>query len=341
LDVTMSKDYGPACDQFVRQRGDAELCHLPAWTRMVEATFGHRGYYLVARENGHVCGVLPLIYIRSRLFGNRMVSQAFSDHGGPLTTGPAAMEALYRQAVELATRLDCRYLEFRNTAAMPYALHLRTDKVCMRLRLASDPQDLWKGLRPQIRNRIRKARKNDVTVAHGRRDLLDDFYRLWTVRMRELGTPCYPRRLFERILTTFPQQSRIFVAHCGNQVGAALIAYAFNGRAYTRWGATLRACDSKSPNYLLNWSAMEYYCQSGASWLDLGRSTAGSSQYVFKKRWGAESVSLNWQYWTPPGQELNLVKPDAPAYKRKTEMWKRLPLTVTRMAGPWISPSLA
>jgi len=337
----MGDDCGPACEEFVRQRDDAMLCHMPAWTRMVEATFGQRGYYLVARKNGTVCGVLPLVHIRSKLFGNRMISQAFSDYGGPLTNGAAAMQTLHHQAVELTTRLACRHLELRNIAPMPYALHLRTDKVCMRLRLTPDPQDVWKALRPQIRNRIRKAEKGGITVTRGHCDLLDDFYRLWTVRMRELGTPCYPRRLFENILTTFPEQSRIFVAHCGGQVVAALLAYAFNGCASTRWGVALREYDAKSPNYLLNWSAMEYYCRGGASWLDLGRSTAGSSQHIFKKRWGAETVPLNWQYWTPPGQEFHPVRPDAPAYKRKIEIWKRLPLAVTRRVGPWMSRGLA
>lgn len=341
MNVTMEGADGLACDEFVRQRDDAQLCHLPAWTRMVEAAFGHRGYYLVARENGSVCGVLPLIHVRSRLFGNRMVSQAFSDYGGPIATGPAAMQALYNRAVELATRTGCQYLEFRNTVAMPYASHLRTDKVCARLRLAPDPQDVWKGLRPQIRNRIRKAEKCGVAVTHGHRDLLDDFYRLWTVRMRELGTPSYPRKLFEGILTTFAEQSRIFVARCRGQIVAALFACAFNGIAHTRWGAALRTYDAESPNYLLNWSAIEYYCRDGALWLDFGRSTADSSQHVFKKRWGAETVPLNWQYWTPCGQDLHVVRPDAPAYKRKTEIWRKLPLVVTRVVGPRISSGLA
>ena len=340
MDVTILDCPSPPCEEFVRQRDDGELCHMPAWTQMVQNTFGHRGYYLVAQENGQVCGVLPLVHVRSRLFGNRMVSQAFSDYGGPLTTSPAAMESLYHRAIELADRCVCRCMEFRNTVAMPYDLHLRMDKVCMHLQLASDPQQVWKELRPQIRNRIRQAEKSGVTVTHGHRELLEDFYRLWTIRMHELGTPCYPRRLFESVLEMFPEQSRVFLAHCDGKVAAAFFAYAFNRCAHARWGAALREYDSKSPNYLLNWSAIEYYCRAGVRCFDFGRSTAGSSQHTFKERWGARVVQLNWQYWTRPGEELHLVKPDEPAYKRKTEMWKKLPLAMTRMVGPWISCSL-
>lgn len=340
MDVTLLDEPSRPCEEFVQQRPDAELCHMPAWTPMIQRVFGHPGYYLAAREGGRVLGVLPLVHIRSRLFGNRMVSQAFSDYGGPLAEDPAVLGSLFQHAIDLAGRCACRCIEFRSLMAMPYDLHLRTDKVCMVLPLAEDPQEVWKGLRPQIRNRIRQAEKNGITVTSGQDELLDEFYRLWTIRMGELGTPCYPRRLFEGILETFPEQSRIFLARSEGTAAAAFFVYAFNGCAHARWGAALREYDSKSPNYLLHWSAMEYYCRAGIRRFDFGRSTAGSSQHTFKERWGAESVPLYWQYWTPAGQELHMVKPDAPAYRRKAELWKRLPLAVTRTVGPWISCSL-
>lgn len=340
MDVDILENDGEACGQFVQQREGAELGHMPAWTRMICGAFGHAGYYLVAREQGQVRGVLPLVQIRSRLFGNRMVSQAFSDYGGPLAADAGAQESLYGRAVELAQRQGCECIEFRNVAPMPLDLHLRTDKVAMHLALATDPQVVWKDLRPQIRNRIRQAEKAGVTVTNGQQERLDDFYQLWTVRMHELGTPCYPRELFTCILETFPEQSRIFLAHCEGRVVAGIFAYAFNGCAHTRWGGALREYDDKSPNYLLNWAAIEYYCAAGMKIFDFGRSTAGSGQATFKERWGAQPVPLNWQYWTRDGQEPHLATPDAPCYKRKVEMWKRLPLWVTRAVGPRISCSL-
>jgi predicted N-acyltransferase len=158
--------------------------------------------------------------------------------------------------------------------------------------------------------------------------------------MHELGTPCYSRDLFQDILETFPKQSRIFLAHCDGRVVAAIFAYAFNGVAHTRWGAALREYDSKSPNYLLNWAAIEYYSATGMRGFDFGRSTAGSGQATFKERWGAQAVPLNWQYWTRHGREPRLTTPEEPRYKRKIEMWKRLPLSMTRILGPRISCSL-
>ncbi len=340
MDVLTLHSQEPACGRFVESMAEAKLCHMPMWTSMVEEVFGHRGYYLVAKEDGVICGVLPLSHVRSRLFGNRLVSQPFSDYGGPLATHSAAVERLYDRAVEIADQCRCDSIEFRSTDLLPHELHRRTDKVSMCLPLAVEPKEVWKGLRHKTRNRISKAEREGISVTSGGRELLEEFYRVWTIRMRDLGTPCYPRKLFTGIIDAFPDQARIFLAQKDGVVCAVLFAYTFKGWVQCSWGASLREYDRVGPNYMLNWKAIEYYCGQNMKWFDFGRSTVGSGQHTFKQRWGAEAIDLCWQYWTPPGGELHVVKPDDPRYARKTELWRRLPLAMTRVLGPRISCSL-
>ena len=116
--------------------------------------------------------------------------------------------------------------------------------------------------------------------------------------------------------------------------------YGYKELAQSRWGAVLTEYNELSPNYLLNWAAMEYFSSWGAQWFDFGRSTAGSGQHVFKKRWGAEEIKLAYQYWTRSGHDLEIAKPDNPKYAARVEAWKKLPLWFTRLAGPHISCSL-
>jgi FemAB-related protein (PEP-CTERM system-associated) len=338
--LTIADSPGAECDTFVRHTKGAKLCHLPAWTRMVERAFGHKGEYLVARDGGRVCGVLPLTHVRSRLFGNRLISQPFSDYGGPLAADATALEALYRRAVEIAAQSGCESMEFRNTAALPYELYARTDKVSLCLPLAPDPQAVWKALRHKTRNRVRKAQGAGLTVVSGGLELLDEFYRIWTVRMHELGTPCYPRKLFACIMETFPDVARIFLARLGGATAAGLFTYAFQDWVQCCWGAALRTYDEIGPNYVLNWAAIEHYCTAGLKWFDFGRSTIGSGQHTFKQRWGASPIELCWQYWTPRGEEPALARPNDPRYRRKVEIWKRMPLWASRVLGPVISPAL-
>ncbi len=341
MDVSLRNPPDGECDDFVRGMAGAKLCHVPAWNAMVEATFGHKGYYLVAREGDRICGVLPFMHVRSRLFGNRMISQPFSDYGGVLASDPAAVEALYRRAVEIATQCRCRSIEFRNTTPLPYDLHVRTDKISMCLPLRSDPQEVWQDLRHKTRNRVVKAQREGLVVASGGHELLDDFYRVWTVRMHELGTPCYPRKLFRSILAAFPADSRIFRATLHGATTAVLFTYTFQSCVYCCWGAALRDYDPMGPNYILNWAAIEHYCKAGMRRFDFGRSTVGSGQHTFKERWGAQPVDLCWQYWTPPGGQLMLASPTDQRYAKKVELWKKMPLWMTRLMGPMISRALA
>jgi len=307
---------------------------------MVEREFGHESFYLVARDGGAVRGVLPLIHVRTLLFGSHMVSQAFVDYGGPLAETDAARDALFARAVELAGREGCQDIEFRNIQPMPYDLVCRTDKASMWFPLAGDPEALWRGFDAKVRNQVRKAEKSGLAAAGGGAELVEEFYRVYTARMRQLGTPCYSRRLMQGILETFPESSRIFVVRReGMTIGGGITT--FLGRfAEMLYASTLIEYNSLCPNNLLYWEAIRHYCGAGARWFDFGRSTVGGGTHQFKKQWGAQQVQLNYQYWVRPGTELSVASPDSPKYQWKVRMWKRLPPAVADWLGPRISRGL-
>ena len=210
----------------------------------------------------------------------------------------------------------------------------------MLLSLVSDQDKMWQRFKPEIRNRVRKAKKSGLVASSGGRELLGEFYQVWTMRMRQLGTPCYPESLFTAILETFPKQSRIFVVRLGSTAVGAAFINSFNGLAQCRWAATRVEFNRLAPNTLLYWSAISHYSLAGDRVFDFGRSTVDSSQYEFKRRWGALPVQLYYQYWTAPGHEFSQVRPDSPKYAARVERWKKLPLSITRVVGPHISRNL-
>src|SRR5262249_31754432 len=93
-------------DQFVEGAAAATFFHRAAWKAVLERSFGHRAYFLFAEHHGVIEGVLPLVHISSRLFGNFLVSTAFGVYGGPAAASPSAAQALNRRALEIADRLD-------------------------------------------------------------------------------------------------------------------------------------------------------------------------------------------------------------------------------------------
>src|SRR5262245_44343079 len=91
---------------------------LMGWRRVMERAFGHRTFYLMARdEQGQVRGVLPLVFVSSRLVGRFLVSMPFVNYGGVLPDSFDAQRALPLAAVELdaehrAVHLDLLHLSF-------------------------------------------------------------------------------------------------------------------------------------------------------------------------------------------------------------------------------------
>ncbi|MBN1555982.1 MAG: FemAB family PEP-CTERM system-associated protein [Phycisphaerae bacterium] len=325
----------------MRKFPGAKLCHLWAWGQMVQRVSRHRSYYLVARQGQEIWGVLPLSHVKSRLFGNRLISVAYGNYGGILGS-EAAREPLFQQAVALAETLHCESIEFRNQDPLPFDLQLRTDKVCMRLPLLPDPEELWNSFSKDsgIRKRVRKAEKSGITASSGRLELLDTFYSLYTLRMHQLGTPAYSKLLIRCILEFFPENSRIFLAFLDGKVIAGKLLLFFNHSVEAFYGVSLVEYNTLCSTHLLHWTAMQEFCRSGYTWFDFGRSTVGGGPYEFKKKWGTQETTLHWQYWVRPGHEISSLSPSNPRYQRKIEAWKKLPLWMARFLGPHISRGL-
>jgi serine/alanine adding enzyme len=340
MDVTIAKTPDPECDTFLKNRPNAKICYTYKWSDAVARAVSLQSFYLVARYSEGVHGILPLVHVKSILFGNFMVSQAFNDYGGILADSDEARDALFNYAVELAVKLGCESIEFRNIEPLPYSLEPRTGKMCMHLVLSDDPEDIWKSFKPKVRNQVRKAEKSDIIAQDGGLELLDDFYRVYTTRMHELGTPAYPRKLMRYLLEAFPDNSRLFVVRLkGITIGVGL-TFHFNGFVEIPFASTLTQYNSLCPNNLLYWSVIRYYCLAGAKCFDFGRCTVDGPTYQFKKQWGPKQVDLHYQYWVRPGHKVSVLSPDNPKYKARIEIWKRMPLWVARLLGHYISRNL-
>lgn len=338
LEVVNSAD--SLCDEFVGKMPQGRIAHLSTWSNAVVQAVGLKNFYIAAKDEQGVCGVLPLMQAKSKFFGNFMVSQAFSDYGGPLTDDPKVLEAMFNRAIELAIEQDSESIEFRNIQPLNYDLQLRTGKMVMYLQLDSDPEKIWKSFKPKVRNQVRKAEKSGIYATDGYFELLNVFYSVYTNRMRQLGTPCYPKRLMYSLLKAFPDNSRLFIVRLENTTVGGGLTFFFNDLVEIPFASTLTQYNSLCPNNLLYWTIIKYYCLAGAKRFDFGRCTVDSPTYRFKKQWGPEPVDLHYQYWVRPGHDFSILSPDNPKYQRRIQIWRKLPLWLTRLAGPYISRNL-
>lgn len=322
-----------AWDAFVTARQPGCSYHLWAWRQVFVTAFGHECVYLVAREGDVIAGTLPLVFIRSRVFGRSLTSLPFLNYGGVLATTEAVARVLLEAARAESARLRCRHVELRHVSRRFPDVPCRQHKVTMLLDLAPG---LWERLDRKVRNQVRKAEKSALTVARGGPELLDEFYAVFTRNMRDLGTPVYGRGVFEAVLAAFPERASLVVVRSGAAPVAAALTYRSEGTVEVPWASSIREFNSMCPNHLLYWHILEHAIANGATRMDFGRSTPGEGTFKFKEQWGAQPVPLHWEYLLPEGALPPDQSPANPKFRLAIAMWQRLPLPVANLLGPRI-----
>jgi serine/alanine adding enzyme len=328
-------------DPYVIGHARASGYHLMAWRRVIEGVFGHRTFYLAARdEQGQIRGVLPLVCLSSRIFGCFLVSLPFVNYGGVLADNAASQDVLLRRAVDLAKKLGAGHIELRHEQLPGLEWPNKQHKVSMRLDLPGEFDALWKTFPAKLRSQIRRAEKEGMTFRAGREDLLKDFYTVFSRNMRDLGTPVYGPAFFAEILRAFPTNSRIGVVYLNQEPVAAGFLYAFRHVLEIPWASSDRRYNRLAPNMLLYRSVLEYACREGFRVFDFGRSTPDGGTYRFKEQWGARPVPLRWHYWLSSGGPLPDLSPSNEKFRWAIFLWQRLPLFVSERLGPSISRSI-
>jgi FemAB-related protein (PEP-CTERM system-associated) len=331
-----------AWSAYVSSRASATGYHDWAWRDVIERTFGHACFYLIARHGGHgeITGVLPLVEIRSLLFGRTMTSVPFVNYGGVLADSTTVADALVATARDLARTRGCRHVELRHIGRRFEALPCKQHKVTMRLELAAG---LWDRLDRKVRNQIRKAVKSDLTIARGGVELLTDFYTVFARNMRDLGTPVYSRRLFDEVLRAFPDRARLIVVRHAASGGAPIAAgltFRTGPMVEVPWASSISDFNALCPNHLLYWSVIETAIADGCTMLDFGRSTPNEGTYKFKAQWGATPVPLSWEYCLLQGDTIPDQSPKNPKLRLFVETWKRMPLWAANLVGPDVVRSI-
>ena len=318
-------------DAFVRTRPDAVGYHEWAWRGVFERAFGHECLYLMARHRSHVVGLLPLVEIRSRLFGRTLTSLPFLNFGGVLAASEAAARALVNEAARLAEARACRHVELRHIGRRFDDLPCKQHKVTMRLPLEAG---MWDRIDRKARNQVRKAEKSELTVDRGGAELLADFYTVFARNMRDLGTPVYARALFDEVFAAFPVRARIVVVRLKGAPIAAGLTFRTGPIVEIPWASSIRDFNSLCPNHLLYWHAIETAVAEGCETFDFGRSTPGEGTFKFKEQWGAQPMALHWEYWLAPGVGVPDQSPKNPKFQLVIGIWKRLPLWLANAVGP-------
>ena len=329
-------------DVFVASTPNATMSHVQGWREIIANAYGHRTFYLTAIKDEVIAGILPLVHIRSRLFGNSLVSMPFQDYGGIATGNQEAFQSLLEQALRLKQEIGARFVELRNCEEPSLGALIKGvaygDKSTLILDISSGAENLWKSFSPKVRNQVRKAQKSGLAVQIGGAELLDEFYRPFAVNMRDLGSPVHHPRFFTEIFKVFGDDARLALISEGNKTIGGLVVLFHKKMAHVPWASCYRDYFAKCPNNLLYWETMQYACERGCTQFDFGRSSLNSGTYHFKLQWGAVPVPLHWRIYGDNSTGKGSVQPstESRTFRMASAVWKHIPVGIANIVGPQV-----
>ena len=323
-------------NEYVTRHPHSGPYHLWEWRNTVEKAYKHTPHYLLAEEtdSGKLAGGLPLFYLKSPFSRGQLVSLPFCDYGGPIADTDEIRRALCQSAFEEATSQKA-YLEIRCNQPLSDTPYFQPfgDKVRMLLQLPENSELLFKKFKSKLRSQIRRPIKDGLYGKIGGGELVEDFYKVFTINMRDLGSPVHSKKWFEHLTSYYDQKARVGVVYKDHIPVASGIILLHNDTVSIPWASSLRSYNRLSPNMLLYWSFLEYAADNGFRRFDFGRSSLGSGTYRFKKQWGAEPHPL---FWYTDGDHSQKKSQDRKMRERAENIWMRLPLGLANFMGPRI-----
>ena len=325
-------------DAYVMAHPDASFFHRAGWQRVIEQAFGHRTHFLYAEQQGTIVGVLPLVQIKSRLFGHSLSSLPFCAYGGIVANDAQVFAALDQAAQKLAQDLKVGALEYRNLHAQHSDWPTKDLYVTFRKAIAPEVEANMNAIPRKQRAMVRKGIKAGLT---GEIDAdTERFFDAYSSSVHRLGTPVFSRRYFRLLKEIFGDDCEVLTITLDGQLIASVLSFYFRDEVLPYYGGGTDAARAVAGNDFMYWDLMRRACERGLKVFDFGRSKCGTGSYDFKKNWGFEAAPLHYEYFLVEDREIPEINPLNPKYSLFIKAWKRMPLALANVIGPHIVKNL-
>ena len=331
-------------DAFLAAHADATPFHRPEWLAAVASGTGNPALALVAERDGEIAAYLPLNAIHSPLFGRLLASSGFAVGGGVLTSEGIDPAGLFAAAEVLAQRLSSPTIELRG-GALPQGRagwQVKDQSHCGFIApLAADDEAQLLSIPRKQRAEVRKGLEQELEITVGTAEAdRAAHHSVYAESVRNLGTPVFPRSLFDAVLDRFGEDADILtVSHAGQPIASVLSLY-HRGAVMPYWGGGVWAARRLRANDRMYYELMLHARRRGCTHFDFGRSKTGSGAYDFKRNWGFEPEPLSYASWTAPGSQARDADPNSAKHALQIAIWRRLPLALANRLGPLIARGL-
>lgn len=328
-----------AWDAFVNACPDATFFHKSGWQKIIRSVFAHRTWFLYAERAGIIEGVLPLAQVKSRVFGNSLVSLPFAVYGGVAAVNDEAVGVLELEAQKIAERLRVDHLEFRNIQRRHTEWPVQDLYVRFRKPIAAEVDANMMAIPRKQRAMVRKGIKNGL-LSEIDTDV-NRFFTLYANNVHRHGTPALPKRYFEALQNEFDSDCEVLtVSTSDGRPLSSVLSFYFRDEVLPYYAGDEISARDLAANDFKYWELMRRSCERGLKIFDYGRSKQGTGSYSFKKNWGFEPESLHYEYCLYRRESIPQNNPSNAKYRLLIETWRRMPVSVANWLGPFIVKNL-
>jgi len=321
-------------DQFVQGQPTGSFFHLTGWKRVIEKTFSFRPYYYYVERDGQITAVAPLFLVENWVIGRCFHSVPFGVYGGICAVDEESRAKLLSHIKQLAIKEQVHYLELRERSTEVFPeFHLNSLYSTFTTTLSASPDANLKKLPRDTRYMIRKGEKAGLHVQHSLGQL-DDFYPLFCLSLRRLGTPVFPKALFRNLIEEFSEKTDLMLVYSGSQPVAGVLSFYFRDAVLPYYAGANASAPGLAANNFMYWELMKDAIKKGFHTFDFGRSKKNTGAYGFKSQWNMTVEPLKYQVYLVRRKTVPNFSPVNPKFGMATKVWRKLPLGLTTRVGP-------
>jgi lipid II:glycine glycyltransferase (peptidoglycan interpeptide bridge formation enzyme) len=286
---------------------------------------------------------IPFISVKSKLFGNKVVSLPFLD------TIRLNKKITEKDLAEIASSGNKVKIEIRASESDPNLK--RIEKVLLKKRFhrnivkghiiskLTSEKDFWGRFHKHTRNDIRKAEKSRLKVRRIESlEDLEEFYALYLRQMKRFGTPQHSYSFFKNCLELMKKDFYGLNCYLDGKLVASIMLFIEGDYAYVPFNVSEPKYRSLRVNDLIYWEAIKWCMTHKIHYFDIGQvdlntngKTREESLLKFKNKWLGEVYrrvyfTRNFKYDFKKKSSL----------KKFRVIWRRLPLIFIRVIGPKI-----
>ncbi|MCK4351983.1 GNAT family N-acetyltransferase [candidate division WOR-3 bacterium] len=329
-------------DRFVKTHKEGRFCHLIGYRDVIKNTYGYKDSYWIAKNRDKIIGIFPS-FIKKTLFGNRIISQPFTEYGGPLfkVCSVEKLLLLKEKIKEVLKEYKLPFLEIHGGFGIPRPLmsQVFVEKAlhkCAVLKLTTS-KDIWKNVDYSVRKAIQKAERSELKCYKkvDEETILHKFYPLYLLSMKRFGTPPHPEEFYLNFYKYLGKNMKLFLIDFKGKTISALLGFTTGKRIHIISIASNNKYWDMRPNDLAHWEFVKWGCKNGYKVFDFGP-VRYEGQMRYKKKWGCGLYDYPFYYICRKHLSMP-IKGGASCSMKLAILWKKMiPLKLGALIGQYI-----